>query len=213
MTQRRDLVIYIIFQECFMTDKDQEQQQAQEATENLVSEEELAEAQEISEDEIIESLGADESEDDLGQMVSDLQNEIAQMHDDLLRARAESENIRRRSHEEVAKARKFALESFAESLIPVRDSLEAALTHDQQSVDAYKEGVETTLRQLVQAFERNSLKEVNPAVGDVFDPNVHQAISSVSDPEHASNTIIQVLQKGYTLSERVVRPALVVVAA
>jgi len=195
-----------------MTEKNQEEQQAQETAENLVSEEELAQSESITDEEIIESLGADESDADLGQMVYELQGEIAQMHEDLLRARAEVENIRRRSQEEVSKARKFALESFSESLIPVRDSLEAALAHEQQSVETYKEGVETTLRQLTQAFERNSLKEVAPAAGDAFDPNLHQAISSISDPNHTANTIVQVLQKGYTLSERVVRPALVVVA-
>ncbi len=195
-----------------MTEKNQEEQQAQETAENLVSEEELAQSESITDEEIIESLGADESDTDLGQMVSELQGEVAQMHEDLLRARAEVENIRRRSQEEVSKARKFALESFSESLIPVRDSLEAALAHEQQSVETYKEGVETTLRQLTQAFERNSLKEVAPAAGDAFDPNLHQAISSISDPNHTANTIVQVLQKGYTLSERVVRPALVVVA-
>ena len=195
-----------------MTEKNQEQQQAQEAAEHLVSEEELAHTESLSDEEIIESLGASESDVDLGQMVSELQGEIAQMHDELLRSRAEMENIRRRSQEEVSKARKFALESFAESLIPVRDSLEAALSHEQQSAETYKEGVDTTLRQLTQAFERNSLKEIAPALGDAFDPNHHQAISSISDPNHAANTIVQLLQKGYTLSERVVRPALVVVA-
>ena len=190
-----------------MTEKHQEEQQTQESAEHLDSQDES-----ISVEEIIESLGANESEVDLGQIVSDLQAEVAQMHEELLRARAEVENIRRRSQEEVSKARKFSLESFAESLVPVRDSLEAALAHEQQSAETYKEGVETTLRQLVQAFERNSLKEVSPASGEAFDPNVHQAISSVSDPEHAANTIVQLLQKGYTLSDRVVRPALVVVA-
>ena len=197
-----------------MTEKNQEQQQAQEITENLVSEEELAQSEPITDEEIIDSLGieSEESAADLGDMVSELQGEITRMHDELLRARAEVENIRRRSQEEVAKARKFSLESFAESLIPVRDSLEAALAHEQQSADAYREGVETTLRQLVQAFERNNLKEVAPAVGEAFDPNLHQAISSISDSNQAANTIVQVLQKGYTLSERVVRPALVVVA-
>ena len=195
-----------------MTDKNQEQQPAQDAAENLVSDEELAQGEAISEEEIIEGLGAEESTADLGEMVSELQGELSKMHEELLRAHAEVENIRRRSQEEVSKARKFSLESFAESLIPVRDSLEAALAHEQQSIETYQEGVETTLRQLTQAFERNSLKEVAPAPGDAFDPNIHQAISSISSAEHATNTIVDVLQKGYVLSERVVRPALVVVA-
>lgn len=192
-----------------MTEKNQEQQSA----ENLVSEEELAQTEPLSEDELNESLGIEEDEQDLGQLVTELQAEVAELHDELLRARAEVENIRRRSQEEVSKARKFSIEGFAESLIPVRDSLEAALAHEQQSVENYAEGVETTLRQLTQAFERNNLKEVAPAPGDAFDPNVHQAISSVSDEDFESNTIIQVLQKGYVIAERVVRPALVIVAA
>lgn len=192
-----------------MTEKNQEQQSA----ENLVSEEELAQTEPLSEEELNESLGIEEDEQDLGQLVTELQAEVAELHDELLRARAEVENIRRRSQEEVSKARKFSIEGFAESLIPVRDSLEAALAHEQQSVENYAEGVETTLRQLTQAFERNNLKEVAPAPGDAFDPNVHQAISSVSDEDFESNTIIQVLQKGYVIAERVVRPALVIVAA
>src|SRR3546814_3261222 len=104
--------------------------------------------------------------------------------------------------EDVAKARKFGTESFAESLIPVKDSLEAALSLTDQTADAWKEGVEATLRQLNTAFERNLLKEVAPAEGDKFDPHVHQAISAIpsSLPE---GTVAQLLQKGYTIAERV----------
>lgn len=153
-----------------------------------------------------------ESEEDLGARLSAAQEEIARYHEELLRARAEVENVRRRAQEDVAKARKFGTESFAESLIPVRDSLEAALAQPDQTAEAWKEGVEATLRQLNGAFERNQLREVAPVPGDKFDPHFHQAISSVPS-EQPSGTVVQVLQKGYTIAERVLRPALVMVSA
>ena len=146
-------------------------------------------------------------------LIGELQTEVLALKDQLLRAHAEMENIRRRSQDEVAKARKFGTESFAESLIPVRDSLEAGLAQENQAAEDFREGMETTLRQLTAAFDRNHLKEVNPAVGDKFDPNVHQAISSVPNPEVAANCVMQTLQKGYTMAERVLRPALVIVSA
>lgn len=146
------------------------------------------------------------------QALSEAQNKVAEYYDQLLRAKAEMENIRRRATEDVAKARKFAVEGFAESLIPVRDSLEAALAQEGQSLEVLNEGVETTLRQLNSAFERNKLIEIAPEVGDKFDPHQHQAISSVPS-EHPKDTIAQVLQKGYSLSDRVLRPALVMVSA
>ena len=145
-------------------------------------------------------------------LIGELQNEVLALKDQLLRAHAEMENIRRRSQDEVAKARKFGTESFAESLIPVRDSLEAGLAQENQAAEDFRSGMETTLRQLTAAFERNHLKEVNPVVGDKFDPNVHQAISSVPNPEVAANCVMQTLQKGYTRAERVLRPALVIVS-
>lgn len=146
------------------------------------------------------------------QMLADTQAQVAQYHEELLRARAEVENVRRRAQEEVAKARKFGTESFAESLIPVKDSLEAALSLSDQTAQAWKEGVEATLRQLNTAFERNLMKEIAPVPGDRFDPHQQQAISSVpSDlPEGA---VVQLLQKGYLIADRVLRPALVMVSA
>src|SRR5690606_32471171 len=97
-------------------------------------------------------------------------------------------------------------------LIPVKDSLEAALALTEQTADAWKEGVEATLRQLNTAFERNVLKDVAPAAGDKFDPHLHQAISAVPS-DLPEGTVAQLLQKGYTLSERVLRPALVMVSS
>lgn len=144
--------------------------------------------------------------------LSEAQAKVAEYHDQLLRAKAEMENVRRRATEDVAKARKFAVESFAESLLPVRDSLEAALAQEDQTLEVLSEGVETTLRQLNSAFERNKLIEIAPAVGDKFDPHAHQAISAIP-AEQPKDTVAQVLQKGYALSDRVLRPALVMVSA
>ena len=153
-----------------------------------------------------------QQEPSLDVLLAQAQEQVAQYHEELLRAKAETENIRRRASEDVAKARKFGIESFAESLVPVKDSLEAALAQPDQSPEAWKEGVETTLRQLVSAFERNTLKEVAPAAGDKFDPHQHQAISSVPST-HPEGSVAQLLQKGYTISDRVLRPALVMVSA
>ena len=127
-----------------------------------------------------------------------------------LRAKADAENIRRRGQEEVTKAYKFAVESFAESLVPVVDSLEKALEVQEASAEQLREGVELTLRQLRSAFEKNALSEINP-VGQKFDPHRHQAMAMVDSPEPA-NTVVQVFQKGYLLADRVLRPAMVAVA-
>lgn len=135
----------------------------------------------------------------------------SEMHDAYLRAKADTENIRRRAQEDIAKAHKFAIENFAEALVPVKDSLEMALKLDTPSVEALKEGVEMTLKQLSAAFDRNRLLEINPVPGEKLDPMKHQAISMVP-AEQDANTIVSVLQKGYTIADRLLRPALVTVA-
>lgn len=135
----------------------------------------------------------------------------SEMQDAFLRAKADAENVRRRAQDDIAKAHKFAVENFAEALLPVKDSLEMALKLDTPSVDSLKEGVEMTLKQLVSAFERNRLLEINPAAGEKLDPMKHQAISMVP-AEQDANTIVSVLQKGYMIADRLLRPALVTVA-
>lgn len=132
-------------------------------------------------------------------------------HERHLRALAEMENVRRRAHEDVSKAHKFAIESFAESLLPVRDSLEMALAVDVPSMESMKEGVEATLRQLTQAFERHRLLVIDP-LHQKFDPNRHQAILMAPSREVAPNHVVSVLQKGYMINDRVLRPALVTVS-
>jgi len=146
------------------------------------------------------------------QRLADLEARLASMSDAYLRAKAEMENIRRRSEEEAGKARKFAIEGFAESLLPVRDSLEAALALPSASNEQLLEGVNATLRQLAQALERNKVVPIDPPAGTRFDPHQHQAISMVPADQEA-NTVVNVLQKGYLIAERVLRPALVTVAA
>jgi len=137
----------------------------------------------------------------------------AEHHDAWLRAKAEGENIRRRAQEDIGKAGKFAVEKFSGELLAVKDSLEAALASDNQSAEHLKEGVELTLRQLVAAFEKSGLAEINP-LGLKFDPNFHQAIGQIEAPDEKTeaNTVLSVLQKGYALHGRVIRPALVVVS-
>ncbi len=140
------------------------------------------------------------------------QAQVAEQRDQALRAHAEMENVRRRAQEEVSKARKFGIESFAEGLVPVKDSLEAALAQAEQTAETMRTGIEVTLKQLVSAFERNHLKEIAPEAGAKFDPHQHQAIATIP-AEQAANTIVQTLQKGYLIADRVLRPALVTVAA
>ncbi len=136
---------------------------------------------------------------------------LAEMHDAFMRAKADGENIRRRAQEDVAKAHKFAVESFAEAMVPVKDSLEMALKVETPSIESLKEGVEMTLKQLTSAFEKNRLLEILPAQGDKLDPNKHQAVAVVPADQEA-NTVVSVLQKGYMIADRLLRPAIVTAA-
>ena len=148
---------------------------------------------------------------DLEAQLSATEAKLAEMHDAFMRAKAEGENIRRRAQEDVAKAHKFAVESFAEAMVPVKDSLEMALKVDNPTLESLKEGVEMTLKQLNSAFERNRLIEVMPAAGDKLDPNKHQAVAMVP-AEQEANTVVAVLQKGYMIADRLLRPAIVTAA-
>ena len=147
----------------------------------------------------------------LEEQLSATEAKLAEMHDAFMRAKADAENIRRRAQEDVSKAHKFAIESFAEAMVPVRDSLEMALKVESPTVESIKEGVEMTLKQLTAAFEKNRLVEVMPAQGDKLDPNKHQAVAVVPADQEA-NTVVSVLQKGYMISDRLLRPAIVTAA-
>ena len=146
------------------------------------------------------------------QRLAELEAKHTEVADAYLRAKAEAENTRRRADEDISKARRFAIESFAESLLPVKDSLEAAIALPDARPEQLLEGVHATLRQLVAALERNKVLAINPPAGTKFDPHQHQAISVVP-AEQDANTVVAVLQKGYLINERVLRPALVTVAA
>ncbi len=174
----------------------------------------IPEAAPQSQEELVASLNATEAD-----AMTALQAELATLKakstdlaDQYLRAKADAENARRRAEDEISKARKFAVESFAESLLPVADSLEAGLGIKDATAEQMREGAQATLRQLLAALERNKVIAINPGAGTKFDPHQHQAISVVPSEQEA-NTVVSVLQKGYSIVERVLRPALVTVAA
>lgn len=146
----------------------------------------------------------------LEEQLRQVELKAAEHYDAWLRAKAESENVRRRAQDDISKAHKFAVEKFAGELLAVKDSLEAALANQEQTVEGLRSGVDLTLKQLVSAFEKSGLKEINPA-GEKFDPHKHQAIGMV-EADQEPNTVATVLQKGYLIAERVLRPALVMVA-
>lgn len=148
---------------------------------------------------------------DVAAQLAALEAKAKENYDMFLRATAEGENIRRRAQEDVTKAHKFAIESFADYLLPVMDSLQAALADGSGDIAKLREGVELTSRQLVSAFEKGKIVELNP-VGEKFDPHRHQAISMVPAPQEP-NTVVTVLQRGYMIADRVLRPALVTVSA
>ena len=148
--------------------------------------------------------------DDQAERLRQAEEKAAEHHDAWLRAKAETENVRRRAQEDITKASKFAIEKFAKELIIVKDSLEAGLAAENPSAESLRDGTELTLKQLIAAFEKSQLTEINP-VGEKFDPHFHQAISMIKS-DQAPNTVVSVLQKGYLLADRVLRPALVIVA-
>lgn len=144
--------------------------------------------------------------------LADAEARATEYMDMALRARAEMDNLRKRSQIELAAAHKYAIEAFAESLLPVRDSLEMALKVETPTIESLREGVEATLRQIVAAFDKHKLQAIDPA-GEKFDPNRHQAISMIPAGDVPPNHVVSVLQKGYLINDRVLRPALVTVRA
>ena len=150
--------------------------------------------------------GADsQAEKSLEELLAEARAKLEQQREQLLRTLADSDNARKRYQAEAASAQKYALERFAENLLPVMDSLEAAVKSRDPS------GVEHVLRQLLGALEKSSIQEINPVPGERFDPNRHQAMAAV-EAEADPNTIVNTMQKGYRLHDRILRPALVTVA-
>ncbi|MDE1219971.1 nucleotide exchange factor GrpE [Vibrio aestuarianus] len=164
-----------------------------------------------------ESVELDEQEAKIAQLEAALlsnEAKIQEQQDTVLRAKAEVENMRRRSEAEVDKARKYALSRFAEELLPVLDNLERAIQAadaDNEVIKPLVEGVELTHKTFVGVIEKFGLKEINPE-GEVFNPEFHQAMSIQESPDHEPNTVMFVMQKGYELNGRVVRPAMVMVS-
>ena len=182
-----------------------------EAAPNQAPRDEAAPERAISDD--AEHLGS--AEVPLEQQLEEALAKVAAWEQEYLRARADLENFRKRSAQEVMSASKFAIESFAEALLPVADSMEMALSLENQTSEGLRSGVELTLKQLQQAFQKGKLVTIDPQ-GEKFDPNRHQAVSmvdgSTQDPPVASNHVVQVMQKGYMVADRVLRPAIVLVA-
>ena len=155
-----------------------------------------------------ETVEVEKTLEDWAAEVAELQG---QLQDERIRAAANEQNLRRRHQDEIQAAHKFASQKFATELLTVRDYLEMALLDQSQNFDALKMGVSMTLAELVKAFEKAQIEEINPAVGDKLDPHTHQAMQAV-ESEQEANTVVSVMKKGYSLSGRVLRPAMVVVA-
>ena len=154
------------------------------------------------------SVNLDENQTD---QTTDYELQIEELKNQVLYAKAETENVRRRGFEDAEKTRKYALESFSQELLTVKDSLEASLNSETIDLTTLKDGVELTLKQLNSVFEKFNIDEINP-IDEKFNPNEHQAISMIESVDKEANTILNVLQKGYKLNERVIRPAMVVVS-
>ena len=144
--------------------------------------------------------------------IADLEKKIAELKDMYVRSQADIQNIQRRNQEEQKKTRDYAISSFAKDLVPVKDYLEMALKDESGNFEMMKMGVDLTLKQLVQVFEGHKIKEISPKSGDKLDPHHHQAMNAVEAEGQEANTIVSVMQKGYVLNDRVLRPAMVTVA-
>ncbi len=168
----------------------------------------LTEELDQNEDQDLSKENANEENQEIDSQSNDLLEQIEDLKNQVLYAKAEAENIRRRSYEEADKTRKFAIEGFSQELLSVKDSLEASLGSDNVDNKILIDGVELTLKQLNAVFEKFNIVEINP-IGEKFDPNEHQAMSMVESKEQESNTVLSVLQKGYKLNDRVIRPAMV----
>ena len=190
---------------------EQEQKQADEELEAVASEEGV----EVEAPVAGEAADAEEAaEPTLEEVIEKLQADLAQAEDASLRALADAQNVKRRAEQDVEKARKFALEQFSKDLLPVVDNLERALAAASGDDDAIKpiaEGVELTLKSFLDVMKKFHIEAVDP-VGEPFDHDLHQAIGMVPNPDVEPNTVLEVMQKGYTLNGRLMRPAMVMVS-
>ena len=164
-------------------------------------------------EENLNETAVDEEIADLKQQLEDAQAKVAEYWDQIVRANAEMENVKRRATRDVENARKFSVETFANDLIPVMDSLEQGIGSITESTDiqAVKEGMELTIDVMLKTMEKQGMKQVNP-VGERFNPQHHEAMTMIPSPDHPEDHVIDVFQKGYELNGRVIRPARVVVS-
>lgn len=179
------------------------------AEETTAVETEAADAEQVVEGQVVDN--------ELEQQLAEAQGEIAKLKDAFLRAKAEEDNVRRRSEKEIQNSRKFALEGFSKELLTVWDSLKMAANVEvsdgsDDSIKNIQDGVSLTLKQLETVFSKFGLQEITPESGDKLDPNLHQAMSLIESQEVDSGQIISVMQSGFSLNERLLRPAMVVVA-
>ena len=158
-------------------------------------------------------LTVDEEIADLKQQLEDAQTKVSEYWDQVVRTQAEMENVKRRATRDVENARKFSIESFANDLIPVMDSMEQGLSSitDTTEIGSVKEGMTLTIDVMMKTMEKQGMKQVNP-LGERFDPQHHEAMTMVPSPDHPADHVIDVFQKGYELNGRVIRPARVVVS-
>jgi len=183
-------------------------------TENSVSEEEMEQQNAETEGQAVEDAIDGMDLADLKKRLEEAEAKIKDSDDNALRARAEMENIRRRSERELENAHKYGMEKFATELLPVFDSLELGLiaaNADDANLTKVAEGTELTLKMLSAAFEKFGINQVHP-IDEAFDPEFHQAMTMIEHAEKDPNTVIDVMQKGYTINERLIRPAMVVVS-
>ncbi|WP_416886106.1 nucleotide exchange factor GrpE [Marinospirillum sp.] len=170
-------------------------------------------AEEQTNEAVVEPLDLSPEEQIAGltAQIETLQQELAEAKDQMLRAAADAQNARRRAEADIEKAHKFALEKFAKELLPVADSLEKASDAMVSAEESQREGVAMTLKMFIGALEKFNIQQVHPQ-GETFNPQFHEAMSMVPNPELPAHAVMDVLQKGYTLNERLLRPAMVVVA-
>ncbi len=148
---------------------------------------------------------------DEGSELGQAQQQVTEYHDKMLRMQAEMENLRKRSERDLSNAHKYAIEKFASELLQVKDSLELGLNAGDVDAAKLQEGTELTLKMLTSVLQKFAIDEIDP-IGEVFDPNLHQAMTTQESTEHQPNTVINVMQKGYTIHDRLLRPAMVIVA-
>jgi molecular chaperone GrpE len=198
-----------------VAEQDQKQPENETQEEQVAEVESSPEAQLETAEEVAAAEASEEAaEPSLEEEVSRLQEDLVTARDAALRAQADAQNVKRRAEQDVEKARKFALERFAGELLPVVDNLERALesaTGDDEVIKPIAEGVELTLKSFLDVLGKQNIEVVDPQ-GEPFDPNLHQAMSMVENDEVEPNTVIAVMQKGYTLNGRLVRPAMVMVS-